>query len=192
MDKENYIIWSNDPGEREDLESYKSRLIEEGQNLFDVSDNELLQRQAEENSIWLDDERQNLDLDLGRPIIAIASIGRWNGRVDGYRMIESGNIKDCLRGYVNGYSYNTMYVTKDGEFRQNEYHHDGVNYITYRLLRKGISENQLENLQNSIYNGNFSQRQVERYTQKIGPFIAKVYGWKLQRGKVKMSHIEER
>ena len=181
MDKECFIIWSDDPARMEDLEEYKKYLAEECPELLEESDDELYLRLAENNNNRLEDEKINLDILLGHPIIAVASIGRWNGRVSGYKMIESGNIRDCLRSYVRGQSYSTFYVTPDGEFKQDESHHDGTNYITYRLLREGVTDNQLETLLNTIYQGTFSQRQINRLTRKLGPDIAKVYGWNLKR-----------
>ena len=112
--------------------------------------------------------------------------------MDGYKLIESGNISDCLRSYVNGQSYDTFYVTTNGEFRQDEHHHDGTNYITYRLLRAGVTEGQLDKLLDSIYNGRFTQQQIDRLTRKIGPDIAKVYGWKLNRSRKPIENEQAR
>ena len=192
MEKDSFIIWSDDPAEMEDLSEYKERLAEECPELLTESDEKLYFRQVEENREHLEDERINLTVCLGRPIIAIASIGRWNGRVDGYKLIESGNISDCLRSYVNGQSYDTFYVTTNGEFRQDEHHHDGTNYITYRLLRAGVTEGQLDKLLDSIYNGRFTQQQIDRLTRKIGPDIAKVYGWKLNRSRKPIENEQAR
>lgn len=180
MEQKSYIIWSDDPSNMEDIKEFKAYFTEEYPELAQIDEDRLYQYQTQDNETHLEDEKINLNIDLGRPILAIASIGRWNGRVAGYKLIESGNIRDCLRSYVNGQSYDTFYVTPDGEFKQDEHHHDGTNYITYRLPRAGVSEKQLENLLSDICNGKFSWQQVDKITRKIGPDIAKVYGWKLE------------
>ena len=59
-------------------------------------ENELYKWMVETNKDYLSDERANLNIQLSQPIIIIGDIGRWNGRVMGYKMIDSGNIKDCL------------------------------------------------------------------------------------------------
>ena len=63
----------------------------------DPNDEQALYEWMEEtNYVYLSDERVNLNVQLSQPIIVIGDIGRWNGRVSGYKMIDSGNIKDCF------------------------------------------------------------------------------------------------
>ena len=42
----------------------------------------------------------------------IGDLGRWHGRVSGYKMIDSGNIKDCLYSDTD---YTEWYVDKYGD-----------------------------------------------------------------------------
>ncbi|MGE4353904.1 MAG: hypothetical protein AB7D36_07465, partial [Oscillospiraceae bacterium] len=48
------------------------------------------------NGEYLSDERMNLNIQLPRSIIIIADLGLLNGRFSAYKMIGSGNIRDCL------------------------------------------------------------------------------------------------
>ena len=48
------------------------------------------------NGEYLNDERENLDIQLSQPILVIGDLGMWNGRRMGYKEIASGNIRDCL------------------------------------------------------------------------------------------------
>ena len=90
MDKTNHVIWSNYDL---DYDDWKDDLEE---NYPDLSEQDRMLLMYEINSDYLDDERINLDIQLSRPILVIADLGRWNGRFDGYKEIESGNIRDCL------------------------------------------------------------------------------------------------
>lgn len=114
-----HIIWSDIDL---DLEDWKADLTEQ---YPDLSEDELIQRMYEINADYLTDERANLDIQLSQPIIVIGDIGRWNGRVSGYKVIESGNIKDCLYSETD---YTEWYVDKYGDLRADAIHHDGTNH----------------------------------------------------------------
>ena len=85
-----FVIWSN---EYLDWDNYRDTFEEDYSNL---SDDEKYQLMCNLNREYLGDERQNLDIQVGAPIIVIADIGRWDGRHTGYREIPGGCIKDCL------------------------------------------------------------------------------------------------
>lgn len=182
MTQNRYLIWTDDPYETESIEDYKARMEEEMPGeLEGLSDTQIYERMGQEIADLLDDERMNLNVNVGAPILAIAELGLWNGHPTAYLEIESGNIADCLRSYVRGMSYSTMYVTGDGEFRQDESHHDGTNHYVFRAYRKGVSETQIDRLKEKLYEGTATQRDIDRCTRKLGPDIARVYGWQLPR-----------
>lgn len=125
----------------------------------------------ESNSMYLDDERCNLDIQIGNPILVIADLGLWNGRKQGYKIIKSGNIKDILYSdcdYVEWYS--------DGyNIKAKMSHHDGTNYMEYREIKDNVH---IDTLLNKIYNGDDISRSIlNHYTKSILPYVAKVYGW---------------
>ena len=83
MEKTDHIIWSDQidyEDWREDMES----------EYPDENEQWRIDRAYEINDAYLDDERCNLNIQLSRPIIVIGDIGRWNGRVMGYKEIKSG------------------------------------------------------------------------------------------------------
>lgn len=85
-----HIIWSD---LNLDLDDWRESLEE----LYpDYPEDELYDIMVKSNAENLYDERVNLDIQLSQPIIVVGDLGRWNGRVSGYKMIDSGNIKDCL------------------------------------------------------------------------------------------------
>ena len=127
------------------------------------------------NNDYLSDERMNLDevVESGK-IIVIADLGLWDGRHSGYHIIQSGNIADCLRSDCD---YLHWFVDDIGDVRCTAHHHDGTNYYLYREVKPGITRTQLDNFREKIFNGTFTQRDVARYTRKLGPYIQKIYGW---------------
>lgn len=103
----------------------------------DYTEQQLTDEMYEINNDYLDDERANLNIRCANDIIVFGDIGRWNGRVHGYKIIESGNIKDCLYTECDMAEW---YVDREGEFRSRQIHHDGTNYLCYRKFKDDLSE----------------------------------------------------
>ena len=160
-----FVIWSN---EYLDWDNYRDAFEEDYSGL---SDDEKYQLMCDLNSDYLDDERRNLDVQVGTPIIVIADIGRWDGR-----HISSGCIKDCLESQLDGV---TWYVDGKGDFRMDGYHHDGRNYYLYRKYREGIHEEMIDNFKEKILCHTLTAEDIDRVTEHLGDDIAKVYGFRL-------------
>ena len=165
-----FVIWSN---EHLDWDNYRDAFEEDYSGL---SDDEKYQLMCDLNNDYLDDERRNLDIQVGTPIIAIADIGRWDGRHTGYREIPGGCIKDCLESQLDGV---TWYVDGKGDLRLDGYHHDGRNYYLYRKYREGISEEAIEDFKEKILDHTLTAEDIDRVTERLGDDIAKVYGFRL-------------
>ena len=174
----NKIVWSNLNLDIEDgwREAYKDFL--EINELDDDPDDEyaIYQYMVETNGMYLDDERFNLDIEVTRPIIAIADLGLWNGRFSAYKELNSYNIKDCLNGF-DSCEYHEWYVDEDNDLRCTAVHHDGRNYILYRAYREDITTTQKYDFLDKIYNGSVTQEDIDAVTRGLGDEIAKVYGW---------------
>jgi hypothetical protein len=126
----------------------------------------------ETNKEYLDDERMNLNKVVDGRILVIGDIGRWNGRAQGYKIVNSGKIADILYSecdYVEWYG--------DGyNIRSTGIHHDGRNYAEYRVIRE---DRNIENLLDDIYAGKeISRAKLNYYTRSLYPYVAKVYGWR--------------
>ena len=159
-------IWSNNL----DYSDWKDDLEE----LYpDYSNEDRISLMYDINNEYLEDERVNLDIQLDRPILVIADLGLWNGRFSGYKEIGSGRISDCL--YSNT-DYCTWYVDGYGDLRCDAVHHDGTNHYLYRTYKENVSDTQIENLKNKIYEGTVTRRDITRITRRIGDAIAEVYG----------------
>lgn len=167
-----FIIWSDI---NLDFEDWKDDLSEQ---YLDLSEEELMQIMYERNNDYLLDERMNLNIQLSQPIIVIGDIGRWNGRVMGYKDISSGNIKDCLN--TDG-DYAEWYIDKYGDLRADVIHHDGTNHYLYRVFKNKVSETQMENLRNKIYYKKITRADITRLTRRLGDEIAAVYGFKISK-----------
>ena len=70
-----YVIWSN---EYLDWANWQEAFEED---YSDASEDKKYELMSELNSEYLDDERMNMDVRVGTPIIIIADIGKWDGRI---------------------------------------------------------------------------------------------------------------
>lgn len=136
-------------------------------------------------STWFEDEQWELKhVDEHCGLIAIADIGRWNGRASGYKEVK--NLADVLCSECD---YERVYVDSNGDLRKEESHHDGSNSILYRYWKEGLTDEQKENFLNKIYNGECTQKDITRYTRKAGLGIANAFGWTVRGGENKYRKV---
>ena len=182
-----HIIWSNMNLEADDWrDSYKEYLEINGLDDDPNDENKLYEYMVEANDDYLSDERRNLDIQFSQPIIVIGDLGRWNGRVTGYKMIDSGNIRDCLYADTD---YTEWYVDKYGDLRADAVHHDGTNHYLYRAYKDGVSDTQIDNLKEKLYRGIATRADITRVTRRLGDEIAHVYGFPIPR---RQAPVQER
>lgn len=163
-----HLIWSN---VHLNYADWKDSLEEEYPDRTE-QERELLMYEL--NDEYLEDERANLNISLGMPIIVIGDLGFWYGRRHGYKVIGTGNISDCL---YDDCDYLTWYVDGVGDLNCDASHHDGTNHYLYRVFRDGTTPRQMSNLEQKICRGTATWKDITRVTTKVGPTIAKVYGW---------------
>lgn len=172
MDREKHIIWSD---LNLDFDEWKEELETDYPG---KSENELIGLMYEINGGYLEDERLNLDIRLPTPILVCADIGKWDGRSSGYKMIESGNIRDCLERDCD---YHEWFIDRLGDLRCTAVHHDGINHYLYRAIKEDIRESQIERLQDKLYAGTVKREDITRVTRRLGDEIARVYGFSIPR-----------
>lgn len=170
-----HIIWSNVNLDLDDWrDDMKEQLLENGYAPDEITEDRLYEEMLDTNYSYLDDERINLNIQEAQPIIVIADLGRWNGRFQGYKMIESGNIRDCLYSDTD---YTEWYVDKLGDLRADAIHHDGTNHYLYRAFKDNATPEQIKRLQDKIYSRIATRSDITRVTKRLGDDIGKVYGW---------------
>lgn len=133
---------------------------------------------------WFEDEQDELKRVSEGPVIAIADLGRWNGRFSGYK--EVNNLADILYTECD---YERVYVDSNGDLRKEETHHDGSNSILYRYWKEGLTDVQKDNFLDKIYDGKCTQKDITRYTRKAGLGIANAYGWTVRGGENKYCKV---
>lgn len=172
MNEDKHIIWSSD-----NFQSYYDQAELEYPEMSEAERMELASEMLDSD---LDDERFNLNIQLGRPILVIADLGLWYGRRSGYKEIESGNISDCLYSDTD---YSTWYVDKLGDLRCDAIRHDGTNHYLYRAYKDGVRESQIDLLKEKLYRGIATRADITRITRRLGDDIAQVYGFPISRAK---------
>lgn len=164
------IIWSNININPDDWkEGYKEIAEENGWDEDTDDENNLWRYIDEELDRYRDDERINLDVPTNGRILAIADLGLWNGRKQGYRILKENvnsifNIsEDYSEYYSDGYNIKATLT-----------HHDGTNYIEYREIRE---DRNINNLLIAIFNGEkISRKKLNYYTRSLLPYVSKAYG----------------
>lgn len=122
---------------------------------------------------WLADEfdfmETMLDFPMDCPVLAIADIGRWNGRFKGYKLYEHFNLKELLYDKDDF----CIYIENNNLWIRDS-HHDGTNYIMYRAIKENTNyENLLDKL---YYNKPYSNATLNRYTTSLIPTINEIFG----------------
>ena len=167
VNKNHRVIWTNndyDEWEKCMSEEYPDGIDDDGEEV-DLS----YERYLEDCDIYLNDERFNLNKEVNGVIVVFASLGLWDGKHNGAKIIGT-NVKDILRSdceYLDWYCdrYNV---------RCEAIHHDGTNHYLYRVAK---NREQAENLVNSIAYDDMTEEQFRKATRSLRPYVSQVYGW---------------
>ena len=76
--------------------------------------------------------------------------------------------------------YLKLYVDYNGDLIRHTSNHDASSYVLFRYWKEGLTERQKENFLLKVYNGNYTQRDITRYTCKAGLELADTFGWKVR------------
>lgn len=180
-----HLIWSNYDLDI-DSEDFKDFLKEN--DLEHLSESQQWETLYEESNFDLECERDNFkeinetlpfmsnDYYVGYKILAVASLGLWNGRRTAYKFFDS--LEDILSSDCD---FCEWYC--DTQLRFKGSHHDGNNYYAYYLFKGDSDEcyntEGAQKFLDDLYYGNpISKARWYKYTRSIAPYIKKYYGWK--------------
>lgn len=165
-------IINDDPIEY-DFDKAKNILAEEwDEDIENISNKAVWDRIYNDIEYSYDEELHNLDINTEGDIIAIASIGLWNRRCSGYKILDNNNLKEIL--YCGNKDYNHLYYDGFNVYKK-VIHHDGTNHIMFREVRPDVD---IEKLCDKIYNNEpISNATLNRYTGSLRRYVKKIYGW---------------
>lgn len=182
METEKHVIWSD---LNLDYKEWKKDLEAE---YPECTEDERIMLMYSINADYLNDERSNLNIQLSMPILVCADLELWNGRKTGYKMIDSGNIGDCLSSECD---YNEWFLDKEGDLRCTAVHHDGTNHYLYRAIKEGTPDWKIAQLQDRLYFGKATEKDIAEVTCRLGDNIAAVYGFDIPKMDEKRSFGQE-
>lgn len=121
---------------------------------------------------WCEAEFMNLNVECG-DILEIADLGLWDGRHSAYNIINKGK----LNGILNSHGCDDFDIYCDRyNVKGTFHHHDGVNYIEYRLIKPNVD---ITPLTRRLYNQEEVTREmIRKYTTSLRPLIQRIYGFK--------------
>lgn len=126
-------------------------------------------RRFDDINTCLDDERANFkNVPVDGVIMAFADIGTWKGRRQGYKIYE-----DFVPDILYSSCEENEWYTDRWNVRSIQTHHDGTNYILYRVAKDRASA---ERIAQKIYNEEYDENDFMRHTKSLKPYFTKVYG----------------
>lgn len=155
-----HIIWTSEIN----MEEWQEMLEEEYPDITDLSAKYSIVTETNDCYLW--DEKINLNIPCD--IIAIADIGRWNGRRQGYKLLN--NINEIFETSMDS---GTWYV--EGRHLQATLSdHDGTTYVTYLEIKSDAPDSFREQLEYGNYP---TPSQIRRYCRALGRTVRNIYGW---------------
>ena len=173
MAKHNTIWKSYGMYSLEELEDYEKDVKEwlEEDAVENITEETITDEVYFQIDVLFKDELLNLSKELPNNIIAIADIGRWNGRVQGYKILGN-NLNEVVSSTI-GCDEKEVYCDAYN-VRATGYHHDGRNHVLYRELRE---DRNIDNFLEKIYNNEtISSSTLNYYTKSLRPYVKAIYG----------------
>ena len=120
---------------------------------------------CDDNNLWYDDVKDNLNVPLDGKILVIANLGRWNGKFNGYKILNNN-----LNSILSNLGCDEVHYYSDGKnIRAEGYHHDGTNYYLFREIKDNVD---IDKLTDAIYNNKeISTRVLSYYTKSLAPYV---------------------
>ena len=159
---------------------------EEVDKFIDSNYDEAYDYVAELNNTYLENDKEQLNIFTEGTILCIEACERWSGIVYGVEEVKGNNISDCLQSRIRSNEGMDFYVNKETmELCQREYHHDGTNCYVYREVKDTATEQDIDEFLDKVRSGSFTQEDLDKVTKSMGEYIQKVYGFEVEKPKVK-------
>lgn len=175
VNKQHRLLWNSevDIFDEYALNDARESFIENGYNPEEITDEMLHDRLYEWNSMYLDDERANLNIETDGFIIAYCDLGFWYGRETGLMKIGS-NVRDIFnRNY--SCDIHDFYVDPYN-VRYTGHHHDGSHHLLFRMVAdEDAAQRMMDKFAANGYE--LDEADFRKKTKSIRKFVAKVYGW---------------
>ena len=122
--------------------------------------------------ITFEDELTLLNKQLDGRVLAIASMGLWNGRVSGYKILGN-NLNEVIKASI-GCDEKHVYCDRYNVVAEG-YHHDGRNFVEFREIRE---DKDIDRFLDKIYmNEPITRAEIRRYTKSLRPKVKEIYGF---------------
>jgi hypothetical protein len=166
------IIYSTDYDVEDSRESYIEFCKD---NDIEPTEEGLIDYANTDNNDWLNCERYNLSRrKMHTKFLIIASLGLWNGRRSGYKIMNVTSLNDIFNIGVSSGSATFYYDKYD--LKVENAHHDGVNYLTIREIKPG-KELALQRLCDKLYNNEeVKSNEITYCTKSLKPIFVEIYG----------------
>lgn len=127
------------------------------------------------NNEYFGDEQANLNVEVPTDIVAMADMGLWHGRRDGWRVLwNRRNLSDVLSFDLLSCSVEyAEWFVEDGDLQATGMHHDGTNHYVFRRLRDDLTDEDIEKLEDF----EVTYEELLDMTVSLAPDVCKVYGW---------------
>lgn len=163
----------NDNPAEYDFNEVKDTLAEElNKERENIDNNDVWEYIYNDIEYSYDEGLRDLNVDTEGEIIAIASMGLWNGKSSGYKILDKNNLKEIL--YCGNKDFNHLYYDGFNVYKKAS-HHDDTNHIMFREVRPDVD---IEKLFDKIYNSEpISKATLNRYTRSLRRYVKQIYGW---------------
>lgn len=167
---EKKMIWSN----RFDWDEYeewkKDTIYEDG---ADANVSEEAYCDYIEN--WLDDEKDNLNVEVKGFIVCFASLGLWNGRFNAVCRLKGKKVNDIFQ-MARGKDIDTYeFFCDENDVKASGIHHDGTNNYLFRIINNPNKWDKI--VERFSADNELTEEEFVKMTSPLRPYVAKVYGW---------------
>ena len=158
--------------ELKELEADTKEFMSECYPEIEQTDENIYEEIRNNEEITFEDELALLNKKLDGRVLAIASMGLWNGRVSGYKILDN-NLNEVVKASI-GCDEKHVYCDRYNVLAEG-YHHDGRNYVEFREIRE---DKDIDRFLDKIYmNEPITRAEVRRYTKSLRPKVKEIYGF---------------